>query len=148
MQIHASCVARAGRGLLLLGPSGAGKSDLALRLLARGFVLVADDRVELAAGPDGRVTAAPPSPLAGLLEIRGVGLLRRPFEAPVAVALALDLAAPPARLPEPCPPGLLGVPVLAFAPWESAAPEKAAFALDGASGAASYAAGAFAAQRR
>ena len=50
MQIHGSCACRDGDGVLLIGPPGAGKSDLVLRLLARGFDLVADDRVEIADG--------------------------------------------------------------------------------------------------
>jgi HPr kinase/phosphorylase len=61
--IHASCVvlARAGEpfgapgdaGILILGASGSGKSDLALRLIGRGALLVADDRVEIFARDDG-----------------------------------------------------------------------------------------------
>src|SRR6478672_1295596 len=61
MQIHGSCASRTGDGVLLIGPPGAGKSDLLLRLLARGFELVADDRVDVVDG------IARPSPaLAGL----------------------------------------------------------------------------------
>ena len=67
MQIHGSCAARDGAAVLLLGPSGSGKSDLALRLLDRGFLLVADDQVLIEDG----VARAPP-PLAGLLELRGL----------------------------------------------------------------------------
>jgi len=47
MLVHGSCVAWAQGGILLLGPPGGGKSDLALRLLGRGAVLVADDQVEV-----------------------------------------------------------------------------------------------------
>ena len=54
MQIHGSCASRTGDGVLLIGPPGAGKSDLLLRLLARGFDLVADDRVDI----DGRHSPA------------------------------------------------------------------------------------------
>src|SRR4051812_30268500 len=63
MKIHGSCAARDGAGVLFLGPPGSGKSDLLLRLLDRGFVLVADDRVEI----DGGVARAPET-LSGLLE--------------------------------------------------------------------------------
>ena len=63
MQIHASCAARDGAGVLLLGPPGSGKSDLVLRLLDRGFTLVADDRVVI---EDGHASA--PAALAGLLQ--------------------------------------------------------------------------------
>ena len=57
--LHGSCVALAAppgvlpRGVLILGPSGAGKSTLALRLMALGATLVADDRVEVSAAPEG-----------------------------------------------------------------------------------------------
>ena len=139
MQVHASCVAREGRALLLLGPSGAGKSDLALRLIDRGFVLVADDRVDVR---DNRAT--PPARLAGLLEVRGVGLLRFPHEADVPLALALDLAARPLRLPSRAQPASeWGVPCLALDPWAAASVEKAAAAFAVAIGSLPSVAGAF-----
>ncbi|RMF16145.1 MAG: serine kinase, partial [Alphaproteobacteria bacterium] len=74
--VHASCVAWHGRGILLRGPSGAGKSALALRLIEAGALLVADDYVVLDAQstPD-RLLAAPPPRIAGLIEVRGLGLL-------------------------------------------------------------------------
>ena len=46
MPLHASCAALRGDGVLILGPPGAGKSELVLRLLGRGWDLVADDQVE------------------------------------------------------------------------------------------------------
>ena len=139
MQVHASCVAAGGRGLLLLGPSGAGKSDLALRLIGRGFVLVADDRVVIEAG-----CASPPPPLAGLLEIRGIGLLRFSHEARVPLALALALGERPARLPAPAASAVAGVKLLPFDPWEISAVDKAVAALAAAIGERSSVAGAFA----
>ncbi len=51
VQLHASCVSIAGKGVLLLGVSGSGKSDLALRLIDSGAILVADDRVDIASSP-------------------------------------------------------------------------------------------------
>ncbi len=75
-KIHGSCAAREGDGVLLLGPPGAGKSDLLLRLLERGFALVADDWVEVT---DGWASSNPAG--AGLLEVRGVGILRLPYVA-------------------------------------------------------------------
>ena len=76
--VHATCVAlRAGRswrGVLLRGPSGAGKSDLALRLVEGGGRLVADDQTALVPQGSGLV-ASPPGTLAGLLEVRGVGIV-------------------------------------------------------------------------
>ena len=78
-----------GRGVLILGPSGSGKSSLALRLIALGGVLIADDQVILVR--QGTVLwAAPPAPLAGLIEARGVGLVRT-CHAPGPIDLVVDL---------------------------------------------------------
>jgi HPr kinase/phosphorylase len=101
INLHASVVALDGRGALILGASGAGKSGLALRLMALGARLVADDRALVRRGPAGLV-ARPPQALAGLIEARGVGLLRADHlaEAPLAIAVDLD-AAPEARMPHP-----------------------------------------------
>jgi HPr kinase/phosphorylase len=98
--LHATCIAIDGRGLLILGPSGAGKSSLALRLIAQGAVLVSDDQTRLTP-VDGRLQASCPNPdLIGLIEARGVGILRAPA-APVAdVRLVVDLGQPETeRLP-------------------------------------------------
>jgi HPr kinase/phosphorylase len=89
--LHASCVAVEGRGLLILGPSGAGKSALALRLIALGARLVADDRTEITA-ETGRLTARCPAGIRGLIEARGLGLLRAPTQDEVDIALVADLA--------------------------------------------------------
>lgn len=100
--LHASCVAIQGRGVLLLGPSGAGKSDLALRLIDRGAVLVADDQVELRVqGQD--VLASAPASLKGLLEVRGVGVVHYPLCEDVPIVLAVTLVSPEQveRLPLP-----------------------------------------------
>ncbi len=88
--LHASCVAWQGRGALILGRSGAGKSALALQLMAYGADLVADDRTELHAEDD-VLTARPPATIAGLIEARGVGLLRVPFVPQAEIALIVDL---------------------------------------------------------
>ncbi|MCS6986629.1 MAG: aldolase [Sphingomonadaceae bacterium] len=132
--VHATAVACGGCGVLLVGPPGAGKSDLALRLLDRGAELVADDQVQLTVR-EGRLLAAPPECLAGLIEVRGVGILKRRHAAQVPVWLAVDLAMPPPRLPPP--PGEwprhawagVAVPVLALAPFEPSAPLKVEAAL-------------------
>lgn len=127
--IHATAVALGDKGLLLLGPSGAGKSDLALRLLAAGWRLVADDRVVLTVA-QGQLLASAPAPLAGLLEVRGVGIVPE-ATAPAPLLLALDLAMVPDRLPEPDMRDFAGVtlPVLGFDPFGPSAPERAARAL-------------------
>ena len=109
--IHGSCVAVAGRGLLILGPSGAGKSALALQIMALGGQLVADDRVELTRQGDD-VIARCPVALRGLIEARGLGLLRAETLEAAPVALVADLAqAETTRLPEPRQIKLLGLPV-------------------------------------
>ena len=96
--IHASCVAIDGKGVLLLGVSGAGKSDLALRLIDSGARLVADDRTILFVKNDALHAKAPPS-IKGLLEIRGVGIVKLPVRASVKLALAVTLGREGARLP-------------------------------------------------
>jgi serine kinase of HPr protein (carbohydrate metabolism regulator) len=81
--------------VLLRGPSGAGKSDLALRLIDDGAMLVADDQVEVArcAEPGGdRLIATSPEASDGLLEVRGVGLVRLPSVAQARLVAVIDLA--------------------------------------------------------
>ena len=131
-QIHATCVALEGRGVLLLGAAGAGKSDLALRLVDAGWELVADDRVDLTASGDGLIASAPET-LAGLLEVRGLGILRLPATERAVVALAVELVIPEAvpRLPDERHLGLLGhdVPVVALAPFQASSVKKVQLAL-------------------
>ena len=139
-QIHASCVDRDGAGVLLLGRSGAGKSDLALRLLDHGFALVADDQVVLEDGE-----AAAPASLAGLLEVRGLGLVHLPYRERTRLALAVALdGAPPPRLPSPETEAGSGLPLLRLDPFTASAPARIALALDCALGRRTAAAGGFA----
>ncbi len=99
LNIHASAVAVEDKAVLILGGSGTGKSSLALRMIALGAVLVADDRVDLSREGD-RLLAAAPRALRGLAEARGVGLLRLPSRETAEIRLAVDLgAAPVARMP-------------------------------------------------
>lgn len=107
--IHASAVAQAGRGLLILGASGAGKSALALDMMARGAALVADDRVILTREGAALIGACPPQ-LAGRIEARGVGILNAAPAGPVPLALVVDLdRTEPDRLPPLRHLSLLGV---------------------------------------
>jgi serine kinase of HPr protein (carbohydrate metabolism regulator) len=106
--IHASCVAAGETGVLIRGPSGAGKSELAFALILAGrsgaippVRLVADDRV-IVTVRDGRLIATVPDAIAGLIEVRGVGIRRLPFASEAVLGLVIDLAAPDgARLPQP-----------------------------------------------
>ena len=138
MHIHASCAARNGQGVLLLGPPGSGKSDLVLRLLDLGFCLVADDQVDLR---DGQAYA--PTVLAGLLEVRGLGILRLPYQDGVPVRLAVVLGRG-ARMPEPRRHEALDIPVVTVDPAAASAPSRIALALDCALGRVTQVAGAFA----
>jgi HPr kinase/phosphorylase len=106
--IHASAVLVGARAVLIRGPAGAGKSRLALMLVQaaapRGPLifarLLADDRVHVAAA-HGRLLARAPPALAGLIEVRGLGIYHVPHEAVAVISLVVDLGAAAQRLPEP-----------------------------------------------
>lgn len=91
----ATCVAVHGRAVLIEGPSGSGKSALALALIDRGAVLIGDDGVTLEQRGNA-LLASPPPRIAGLLEVRNLGLLTFPVaqDVPVALVLRLDPDAP------------------------------------------------------
>ena len=105
--IHASAVLVGARAVLIRGPSGAGKSRLALDLIEAGrsgavrFArLVGDDRVHLE-NAGGRLVVRTAEQLAGLIELRGAGIRRLPYEPSAVIALVVDLdAADAERLPE------------------------------------------------
>ncbi len=132
IRLHATAVAIGGRAALLTGASGAGKSDLALRLIDRGAILVADDQVELRVR-DGSLIASPPATIAGRMEVRGVGIVTLPFANDVPVAHVFDLETAPDRLPEPQTRVIEGVsvPVSALDPREISAPLKLELLLSG-----------------
>ena len=116
MILHASCVAIETKGILLAGPAGVGKSDLALRLINEGAHLVADDQTELNLKND-QLIASPPAAIAGLFELRHIGLVKMPFEPFVRVALYIELlplAEPIERLPDTDTVLLLGQAVTRF----------------------------------
>ena len=102
MIVHASAVSLGGRGVLILWRSGAGKSGLALRLIALGAQLVSDDRVVLEPHGAAGLAARAPATIRGLIEARGVGILRLEPVEPVPLVVGVDLdTAPEARLPQP-----------------------------------------------
>jgi HPr kinase/phosphorylase len=106
--VHASAVLVENRAVLIRGPSGAGKSKLAFDLILAGrsgqipqVVLIGDDRVHLDTS-DGKLVVRPARELAGLIEIRGLGIRRCDFADQAIVGLVVDLSAPDAeRLPPP-----------------------------------------------
>jgi len=107
--LHASAVAVDGRGVLFLGPSGAGKSALALDLMSRGAVLIADDRTILECSA-GVLMASAPATIRGRIEARGVGILAAAYGGPAPISLAVDLARPAeGRLPPRDAVSFLGV---------------------------------------
>jgi len=93
--IHASAVLIGPKAALIRGPAGSGKSRLVWDLLQSALPftrLVADDRAHLEACA-GRLLVRPAPALAGMLEIRGLGIRRLPYEGVAAVGLVVDLAA-------------------------------------------------------
>lgn len=100
--MHASAVAfHSHHGALIVGPSGSGKSQLALALIERGAQLVSDDQV-LLCSVNNALFARAPRPIAGLIEARGLGLLRVPHRRLVQISLIVDLGVASApRFPEP-----------------------------------------------
>lgn len=142
MLVHGSCASRDGAAVLLLGPPGAGKSDLVLRLMGRGWTLVADDQVLV----DGLAVSAPPA-LRGMLEVRGLGIFQGLAVAEGArLALVVDLVAREGmeRLPMPSL-WEAAVPRVVLHAFEASACDKVALALDAALGRVTQRAGAFAA---
>lgn len=139
--IHATAIALGQKCALIFGHSGAGKSDLALRcilqprsnLIEHQAVLVSDDRVALDAR-SGIVYASPPARIAGLIEVRGVGLYKIPYENNIPVELVVQLVAKEQieRLPDPDQrANVCGVdlPCLHLYPFETSAPLKLLLAL-------------------
>lgn len=129
--LHATAVAIDGRAVLITGRSGAGKSDLALRLIDRGAVLVADDR-SLCARTDGILYASAPATIAGRIEVRGIGILPLPHVERAPVALIVAIADAPERMPDaPARRRIAGVdiPEIALPALEPSAPIKVELAL-------------------
>jgi HPr kinase/phosphorylase len=107
--IHGSAVLVGAHAVLIRGPSGSGKSRFAFDLISAARLggplrfarLVADDRAEVEAAA-GRLLVRPAAALAGLIEVRGIGIRRLPYEPVAVIGLVVDLAAADAqRLPEP-----------------------------------------------
>ncbi|MGY6552702.1 MAG: HPr kinase/phosphorylase [Erythrobacter sp.] len=134
--VQASCVAINGRALMIEGAPGSGKSSLALALIDRGAGLIGDDAVGLMRTGD-QVIAHPPPHIAGLIELRGIGLFTLALAPPAPLALILTLggaglASDHERLPETLAhreiAGVM-IPVLPFVPGALAAAVRAEWAL-------------------
>jgi serine kinase of HPr protein (carbohydrate metabolism regulator) len=90
------------KGLLLLGPSGVGKSDLAFRIIGDGGILISDDRTILTVDEYGEILASPPDSIKGKIEIRGLGIIDKPFVKRQPIHLVVSLQQSPVdieRLP-------------------------------------------------
>lgn len=131
-RLHGTCIALSGVGVILCGPPGSGKSDLALRLIDAGAVLVADDHVLLRRRGD-QVTARAPETIAGMIEVRGLGVMRLGQAGETAVELVVDLVAGERieRLPDPARRRFLDVelPLINVAPFEASAAAKLRLAV-------------------
>jgi HPr kinase/phosphorylase len=130
--IHATAVAINGHAVLLRGPSGSGKSDLGLRLIDAGARLVADDQSELRRRGEALIVRAPAT-IAGLIEVRGIGIVRCDAldEAPVTLIADLVAAEKIERLPTSNSATILAiaVPRIAVAPFEASTAAKIRIAL-------------------
>jgi HPr kinase/phosphorylase len=139
--VHVTAIANAGRAALLRGPTSTGQSDLALRclmqapttLLSHTVELVSDDQVLIERAGQLLLVRAPPA-LRGLLEVRGVGIMRMPAIESGHLSLVVDLVAADKveRLPEARRNVVVAdvpVPCLEIAPFEMSAPFKLLLAL-------------------
>ncbi len=105
--LHACAVVIGATGVLIRGRSGTGKTALALQLveetnrLSRFARLVADDQVFLSK-VHGRLVVHRPGPIAGLAEIRGLGLVPHPSVPSAVIHLVVDIVDPERleRMPE------------------------------------------------
>jgi len=130
--IHATAIAIDGHAVLLRGAPGAGKSDLGLRLIDAGSQLIADDQSQICRRGDQVIVRAAPA-ISGMIEVRGIGILRLEAVAEAPVALIVDLVRPETveRMPEWRSEPLLGcvLPLLALAPFEASTPAKLRLAV-------------------
>ncbi|MGF1502501.1 MAG: HPr kinase/phosphorylase [Paracoccaceae bacterium] len=108
--MHGSAVALRDQGLLITGEPGAGKTSLAVEMMALGAELIADDWVQIERGRAVGLVISAPKPIAGLVELRGIGLIRLPHmdQAPLTCIVDMNRSTRD-RLPMPHRRTLLGV---------------------------------------
>ena len=135
LNIHTTCVNLNGKGVLILGAPGSGKSDLALRLIRHcGAKLVSDDRTDIQIS-ENKIIAHTPSKIAGLLEVRGIGIQKMPYlettEVNLAIELVKDFKDVP-RLPDEMiyEIGGIKIPCIKLYPFEVSATDKIVIKLD------------------
>lgn len=108
--VHGSAVSFKDRGLMITGDPGSGKSQLACEMVALGAGLVADDWVAIERGRAVGLVMSAPKPIQGLMELRGIGLVRLPHVDQAPLTCIVDLNRGTAeRLPHPGRRTLLGV---------------------------------------
>lgn len=133
--IYATSLNYKGKAVLLTGKSGSGKSDLALRLIMRyGARLIADDRTDIEV-KDGRLKLSAPENIKGLLEVRGIGIQKVPFDQEGKAALWVALTTNSKeieRLPQESFVEVEGVklPAIKLNAFEASAPEKIVIKMD------------------
>ena len=127
LNIHATCVSINSKGVLILGDPGSGKSDLALRLITMfSAKLVSDDRTDVF-NDSGFIKAKPPKILRGLLEVRGVGIIKQEYLKETKVDLVIKLTNEKIeRMPLPQNYNIEDVelPMYFINPFESSSPSK------------------------
>ena len=129
--MHATSVAIDGRAVLICGASGAGKSDLALRLIDRGAMLISDDYT-IVRSSGGQLEASAPATIAGMMEVRGVGVVDLPSIDGAGLALIIELSQDIDRMPADPEEWLVAgvpLPVVKVSPFEASAPIKVELAL-------------------
>lgn len=100
--LHGTSVDIQGKGILIVGKPGMGKSSLALQLIDRGAILIADDQTHLSYDKE-KLVLRPSERLKGMMEVRGVGLCSFPFRLHSYLKLCVEICEKDEfeRLPEP-----------------------------------------------
>jgi HPr kinase/phosphorylase len=97
--VHGTAIALEDKGVLLIGPSGSGKSDLALRLIDSGATLISDDQIICERRND-EIFLFPHKKINGLIEVRGVGIIKVPYIENVKLKMIVQLInEQPERIP-------------------------------------------------